>query len=44
MEEWLDRYKGYILVALAAMVLAGGAVLAIRRPETVPLAIRTPLT
>jgi competence protein ComEA len=43
MEEWLDRYKGYILVALAAMVLAGGVVLASRRPETVPLAIRTPL-
>jgi competence protein ComEA len=43
MDEWLDRYKGYILVALAALVLAGGAVLATRRPESAPLAVRTPL-
>jgi competence protein ComEA len=43
MDEWLDRYKGYVLVALAALVLTGGAVLAIRRPETSPLAVRTPL-
>jgi competence protein ComEA len=42
MDEWLDRYKGYILVALAALVLAGGAALATRRPESVPLAVRTP--
>jgi competence protein ComEA len=43
MDEWLDRYKGHILVALAALVLTGGAALAIRRPETSPLAVRTPL-
>jgi competence protein ComEA len=41
-DEWLDRYKGYILVALAVLVLAGGAALATRRPESAPLAVRTP--
>ena len=43
MDEWLDRYKGYVLVALAALVLMGGVALATRRPETSPLAVRTPL-
>ena len=42
MNEWLDRYKGYVLVALAALVLMGGVALATRRPDTVPLAVRTP--
>ena len=42
MDEWLDRYKGYILVTLAALLLTGGAVLATRRPEPVPVAVRTP--
>ncbi|MDP3046427.1 MAG: ComEA family DNA-binding protein [Chloroflexota bacterium] len=42
MDEWLDRYKGYVLVALAALVLMGGVALATRRPETSPLAVRTP--
>ncbi len=42
MDEWLDRYKGYVLMALAALVLMGGVALATRRPDTVPLAVRTP--
>jgi competence protein ComEA len=42
MDEWMDRYKGYIVLALAAMVLAGGAALATRRSDTVPVAVRTP--
>jgi competence protein ComEA len=42
MSDWIERYRGYIVVFLAALIVTGGAILALRRPETPPLTIAEP--
>ncbi len=41
MDEWLDRYKGHIAVALLTLAVAGGAAYATRRPDAAPVPART---
>ena len=42
MSDWIERYRGYIVVFLAALIVTGGAILALRRPESPPLTIAEP--
>jgi len=42
MDAWLERYKSHIFVALIALIVVGGGVLASRRPQYKPLEIQMP--
>ncbi len=42
MEEWLERYRAYIIAALAIAVAMGFVVFWISRPRAVPVVISTP--
>jgi competence protein ComEA len=40
MDAWIDRYKGLLVVALVAAVLAGGGLVAARQASPAPLTIQ----
>ncbi len=42
MTDWLERYRGYILIALLNLVILGGIFFHLRRPEPEPIFILTP--
>jgi competence protein ComEA len=42
MADWLERYRGYILIVLLNLVILGGMFLFLRRPEPEPIFILTP--
>jgi competence protein ComEA len=42
MGNWIERYRGYIVVFLAALIVTGGAILILRRSESPPLTIAEP--
>ncbi len=42
MEDWLERYRGYILIILINFILTGGAVILLNRPEPTPIVISEP--
>ncbi len=42
MSDWIERHRGYIVAFLAAIIVVGGAILALRRPESPPLTIAEP--
>lgn len=42
MDAWLERYKGYILVAILVLIVVGGGVLTAQRPGPKPLEIQAP--
>ena len=42
MSDWIERRRGYIVAFLAAIIVVGGAILALRRPESPPLTIAEP--
>lgn len=41
MNDWLEHYRGYILIALVCLILIGGAFILVRRPTPEPIAIAT---
>jgi len=43
MEGWLERHRGYVIVALVAVILPGAALLWIKRPQPAPLILSTPV-
>jgi competence protein ComEA len=49
MSNWLERYRGYILITLANVIILGGVIVSLRRPTqseltvTVPTPTATPL-
>ncbi len=42
MEEWLERYRAYVIAALTIVVAMGFVVFLVSRPRTVPVVIATP--
>lgn len=42
MADWLERYRGYIVIALLNLVVLGGMFFFWRRPEPEPISILTP--
>jgi len=42
MADWLERYRGYILIVLLNLVVLGGMFFFLRRPEPGPISIQTP--
>jgi competence protein ComEA len=42
MADWLERYRGYILIFLLNLVVVGGMFFFLRRPEPEPIFILTP--
>jgi competence protein ComEA len=42
MADWLERYRGYILIVLLNLVVLGGMFFFLRRPEPEPISILTP--
>jgi competence protein ComEA len=42
MADWLEKYRGYILVVLLSLVVLGGIFFFLRRPEPEPIFILTP--
>lgn len=42
MSDWLQRYRGYILITLVNLLVSGGMVLFLRRPSPPPIVITTP--
>jgi competence protein ComEA len=42
MTDWLERYRGYILMVLLNLVILGGMFFLLRRPEPEPIFILTP--
>jgi len=42
MADWLERYRGYILIVLLNLVVLGGMFFFLRRPEPKPIFILTP--
>lgn len=43
MGEWLERYRIYIVFALAVVIAAGGVAFWVNRPQAVPIIISTPI-
>ena len=43
MGEWLERYRVYIVFALALVIVAGGVAFWVNRPRAVPIIICTPV-
>ena len=43
MGEWLERYRVYIVFALALVIAAGGVAFWVNRPQAVPIIISTPV-
>jgi competence protein ComEA len=41
--DWLERYRGYILIVLVCLILVGGAFVLVQRPTPEPISIATPL-
>ncbi|MFZ5916797.1 MAG: helix-hairpin-helix domain-containing protein [Chloroflexota bacterium] len=41
MNDWLERYRGYILIVLVCLILIGGAFILVQRPTPEPIAIAT---
>jgi len=39
--DWLERYRGYILIVLVCLILIGGAFILVQRPTPEPIAIAT---
>ncbi len=39
--DWLEKYRGYILIALVCLILMGGALILIRRPAPEPIVVAT---
>ncbi|MBC7251594.1 MAG: helix-hairpin-helix domain-containing protein [Anaerolineae bacterium] len=42
MSDWLQRYRGYILITLVNLLVSGGMVLFLRRPSPPAIVITTP--
>jgi len=42
MSDWLQRYRGYILITLVYLLISGGMVLFLRRPAPPAIVITTP--
>lgn len=42
MDTWLERYKGYILMAILVLIVVGAGVLTAQRPGPKPLEIHVP--
>ena len=42
MNDWLVRYRGYILIVLVCLIVIGGAFILVRRPTPAPIDIATP--
>jgi competence protein ComEA len=42
MADWLERYRGYILIVLLSLVVLGGMFFFLRRPEPEPITILPP--
>jgi competence protein ComEA len=40
--DWLERYRRYILIVLACLIVIGGAFILMRRPAPAPIDIATP--
>lgn len=43
MDEWLDRYKAYVLAVLLVAIAAGSVLFWLRRPQPAPIVILTPV-
>jgi len=43
MESWLERHRGYVIVALLAIILPGVTLLWLKRPQPAPVVISTPV-
>ena len=43
MGEWLERYRVYIVFALALVIATGGVAFWVNRPQAVPIIISTPV-
>jgi competence protein ComEA len=43
MEGWLERHRGYVIVALLAVILPGATLLWLKRPQPTPLILSTPI-
>lgn len=41
MNDWLEQYRGYILIILVCLILIGGAFILVRRPTPEPIVIAT---
>lgn len=41
--DWLEQYRGYILIVLVCLILVGGAFILVQRPTPEPIAIATPV-
>jgi competence protein ComEA len=39
--DWLEKYRGYIVIVLACLILMGGAFILVRRPPPEPILIAT---
>jgi len=42
MADWLERYRGYILIVLLGLIFLGGMFFFLRRPEPEPISILPP--
>jgi hypothetical protein len=42
MADWLERYRGYILIVLLNLIVLGGIFFFLRRPEPEPISILPP--
>jgi competence protein ComEA len=42
MADWLERYRGYIVIVLVSLIVLGGMFFFLRRPQPEPIFILTP--
>jgi competence protein ComEA len=42
MADWLERYRGYIVIVLVSLIVLGGMFFFLRRPKPEPILILTP--